>query len=73
VAAPQLPAGIPPQLARQFLPVSVSGETRAQVRGALKEIEAAIKGNQKKARDRATTLHLDECLVLLDGALNPKK
>ncbi|MGC4046710.1 MAG: zinc-dependent metalloprotease [Armatimonas sp.] len=71
--APQLPAGIPAALARQFLPVQVSGETRAQVRGAVKEIQANIKGNVSKAANPATKLHLEECLVIIDNALNPKK
>lgn len=69
----QLPAGIPVQLARQLAPVAVSGETRAQVRGALKEILESIKGNQARAKDRATKLHLEECVVMADNALNPKK
>lgn len=73
-AAPvQLPAGIPPALARQLLPAPISGETRAQVRGALKEIQANVKGNVSKAANPATKLHLEECLVMIDNALNPKK
>ena len=72
VAAPQLPAGIPPALARQFLPTPVSGETRANVRGALTEIQDAVKGNQAKASDKATKLHFAEVLFQIDRALNPK-
>jgi hypothetical protein len=73
VAAPQLPAGIPPALARQFLPTPVSGETRANARGALVEIQDAVKGNQAKSADKATKLHFAEILFQIDLALNPKK
>ncbi len=71
--AVQLPAGIPANLVRQFLPVAISGETRAQVRGAIKEVRASIQGNLGKSADRSTKLHLEECLVMIDNALNPKK
>ena len=73
IAPVALPAGLPPQLARQLAPTPVSGETRANVRGTLKEVQAAIQGNLNKSADRATRLHLDECLTIIDNALNPKK
>lgn len=72
-ATVQLPAGIPANLARQFLPTPVSGETRANARGALVEIQDAVKGNQAKAADKATKLHFAEILFQIDLALNPKK
>lgn len=73
-APPTLPAGLPPDVARRarasFQPLS--GEAKAQVRGALADIQQLLAGAKGRATDRATQLHLTDLLKTIDLALNPK-
>jgi hypothetical protein len=72
---PQLPAGIPPDVARRVLGNfrPLSGEGKAQVRGALADLQALLISAKPKAADRATQLHIADSLKAIGDALDPKR
>lgn len=51
----------------------LSGEAKAQIRGALADVQALLISAKGRATDRAVKLHIADSLKAIDEALNPKK
>jgi len=72
-AAPQLPAGLPPQFAAQFGPARATSDIRAAFRGELRAVDAELARAVPKAGDAITRAHIQDARDQIRDILDPNR
>ena len=70
---PQLPAGIPPQLAQQFGPARATSDVKAAFRAELRALDASIQRALPRTSDRMTRAHLEDARDQIKDILEPER
>jgi hypothetical protein len=72
-ATPQLPAGIPPQLAQQFGPARATSDIKAAFRAELRALDAGIQRALPRTTDPMTRAHLQDARDEIRDILEPAR